>query len=125
MNTGSIENEQIRKILRTFGKDKGFAAFQPWSEKELTMLTDRYRQDLALVRDMWPGALIEHPTDQASGFSGAQTGQRTDQQSATLPPPPVVTAPQPEPSRGGTVIRATGAPRFQSGVSMYPAPRTV
>ncbi|MEM9062846.1 MAG: hypothetical protein AAGD13_20480 [Pseudomonadota bacterium] len=52
------EPEMIRRTMRQFGKDKGFAGFNPWSPEEKNHLEQRYLQDLAMMRDLWPGAFL-------------------------------------------------------------------
>lgn len=50
--------DHIRHILRTFSKDKGFAPYDPWTPHERFHLQQRYLQDIALIRNLWPDALI-------------------------------------------------------------------
>ncbi len=52
------EIETIRRTLRKFGKDKGFAGYSPWTMSEKETFEQRYARDLELIRCLWPKALI-------------------------------------------------------------------
>lgn len=59
--------EGTKRILRSYGKDKGYPGFSPWSQAEQQALEDRYTGDIALIRNLWPGAFISQETLNASG----------------------------------------------------------
>lgn len=50
--------EGTKRILRMYGKDRGYPGFSPWSETERQTLEDRYTRDVALIRSLWPDAFI-------------------------------------------------------------------
>ncbi|MEM7684850.1 MAG: hypothetical protein AAF293_08485 [Pseudomonadota bacterium] len=50
--------ETIRRTMRLFGKDKGFAGFNPWAPEERTRLKERYLRDLEMMCQLWPGSFM-------------------------------------------------------------------
>lgn len=55
---GSTDPDEIRRMFREYGKDQGYAAYDPWTAEEKSGLQRRYRDDIAFIRELWPGALI-------------------------------------------------------------------
>lgn len=64
---GMAEPDEIRRMFREYGKEQGYAAHDPWTAEEKSRLQRRYRDDIAFIRELWPGALI---CDAPAGFSG-------------------------------------------------------
>lgn len=122
---GKIENEQIRQILRRLGKDKGFPAYQPWLRSETDAFRERYEHDVSLIRQLWPGALIEHGDDPQPTCVGTQTVLSSQERPLVHAVGPALEATR---SMFKSAVRPgdpAGTGDSQSGVSMYPAPRTV
>lgn len=61
--------EGIKRILRSYGKVKGYPGFSPWSPTEQQTLEDRYTRDIALIRNLWPQAFISQAPAQRSDSS--------------------------------------------------------
>lgn len=55
---GSMEPDEIRRMFRDYGKDQGYAAYDPWTVEEKSGLQRRYRDDIAFIQELWPDALI-------------------------------------------------------------------
>lgn len=73
------EPEEIRRLFREYGKDAGYAAFEPWTEEERSLLQRRYQDDIARIRDLWPGAFIcdaAAPAEIATGVASPPAGRR-------------------------------------------------
>lgn len=68
--------EQSRSVLRTYGKDKGYPGYFPWSPTEQAALQERYARDIALIRNLWPGAFISGLDPMETGTPAALQGWR-------------------------------------------------
>lgn len=78
-SNGSAEPDEIARLFREYGKEQGYAAYDPWTAAERSLMQRSYRDDVAFIRELWPGALIcDHPAKRPDSSVPSITGWRSN-----------------------------------------------